>query len=111
MKKVNYNIFCILEGKNLKVAKPIHTFISENTEQAKLYLTGYQLDDYKFYNYYLYKIAEIDKNTLEIIPKKVFITGGYENKYREKEIDLIKKAKKEEKITKQIEILFQGVKI
>lgn len=99
----------------IKKNKIVATFLEKNYENAKLYFQGYIYQDDKYFDYKLYKIAEIN-NELKITSMKVFITGGYETnnkqewdkrKIEQQKLN-IEKAKKEEEQIKQIEKLFNG---
>lgn len=121
------NLFCILEGLTDNTRRPVQIFIAKDYTLAKLYFRNWIKPEDNASKFVLYKVGEINKN-LEIFPCKIFITGGFEckqteikeywtnkyykdKKFMQEEIKKYKKAKEESDIVKQIEILFDGVKI
>lgn len=95
----NYNIFLILKGKNPLLRVPVHCFISNNYENAKLYFQGYLIDEDKPQDYILYKIGEINKNLKIENECKIFICGGYE----------ISNLNKRKKLASQIKIEYKNI--
>ena len=97
----------------------VFAFISKDYNSAKLYFEGWLLDEEKIQDFTLYKLADIENSNLKEI-RKIFITGGLENKYKstkqmtlefKKQIENQKEAEKEKETHKQLLKLFEGREI
>lgn len=110
MKHSNYILFLISECLNGSVKVPVHTFISNDYDTAKLYFHDWLFGKKCKLRFTLYRIGEIQKD-LTVKESKAYITSGSEYYFKEnlrEEKERIEKASKEKEIKEQIGLLWAG---
>lgn len=111
MKDNTFKLFLILKGLKPNSRIPLHAFIEKDYNMAKIYFQGY-LDGTNYEEFQLRQIGYFNKQKL--IENDIFITGGFEAKYAQKEDNTIKKQKKiwdkfyESDADQAVKVLFEG---
>lgn len=113
MKHNSYILFLISECLNGHTKIPVHTFISNDYDTAKLYFHDWLYGKKCKAKFNLYKIAEIQKD-LSVKESKAYITSGFEYGFKEslrEEKRRIEEASKEKDIKEQIKKLWDGIDV